>query len=141
MTSYLLTFTVYTTAMIGMIFIALVAYQKFSGTKQKSSNSKFLQIEDCINIGMRKQLYVVKAGNEKFLIASDAERTTFLSKLNNSAGSNISEITDLSFEEVNRSIQKNRNMEVELSDEIFSEEKHIRKDSNAILRNIIGAKK
>ena len=31
---------------------------------------------------MRKQLYVIRAGKERFLIASDAERTTFLSKLN-----------------------------------------------------------
>lgn len=82
MTSYLLTFTVYTTAMVGVIFLALFAYKKFSVQNNRVSDSNFLEIEDCVNIGVRKQLYIVRAGEEKFLIASDAERTTFLSKLN-----------------------------------------------------------
>ena len=81
MTSYLLTFAVYTSAMIGVIFLALFAYKKFSPSASRVSQSQFLEVEDCVSLGARKQLYVVRAGDEKFLIASDAERTTFLSKL------------------------------------------------------------
>lgn len=73
-------FLVYTTAMIGLIFLALFAYKKFSVTGQKTK-SDFLAVEDVISLNMRKQLYVVRAGKERFLIASDAERTTFLAKL------------------------------------------------------------
>ena len=40
-----------------------------------------MNIEDCISLAPRKTLYVIKAGKERFLIAADAERTTFLSKL------------------------------------------------------------
>ena len=43
---------------------------------------KFLAIKDQITIAPRKTLYVVKAGEEYFLIAGDTERTTMLSKLN-----------------------------------------------------------
>ena len=81
MTSYLVTFAVYTTAMIGVIFLALYAYKKFSPSNSRVSQSQFLEVEDCVSFGVRKQLYVVRAGQEKFLIASDAERTTFLAKL------------------------------------------------------------
>ncbi len=84
MTHYLLNFVVYTCAMVGMIFFALYVYKKFSVTQTKTSQTNFLEVEDSLTIGIRKQLYVVRAGDEKFLIASDAERTTMLAKLNNS---------------------------------------------------------
>ena len=82
MTSYIISFVVYTTAMVGAIFLALFVYKKFSAGKNFSSKSDFLAVEDFINIGMRKQLYIIRAGKERFLIASDTERTTFLAKLN-----------------------------------------------------------
>lgn len=66
MTSYLLTFTVYTTAMVGVIFLALFAYKKFSVQNNSVSDSNFLEIVDCVSLGVRKQLYVVRAGEEKF---------------------------------------------------------------------------
>ncbi len=123
MTSYLLTFTVYTTAMVGVIFLALFAYKKFSLQNNRVSNSNFLEIEDCVTLGVRKQLYVVRAGEEKFLIASDAERTTFLSKLNS------------------ESIQK-PHKEITSYDAIGhfypeEERENVRKDATAVLRNII----
>lgn len=46
-----------------------------------SKNKNELDIENALNLSPRKTIYIVKAGNEKFLIASDAERTTFLAKL------------------------------------------------------------
>lgn len=79
MSTYLLNFIVYTTAMVGIIFLAIIAYKKFSCTT--SSASKFLNVEDCISLAPRKNLYIVRAGKERFLVASDAERTTLISKL------------------------------------------------------------
>ncbi len=79
MSTYLLNFIVYTTAMIGIIFLAVLVYKKFSCNSV--SKSQFLNVEDCISLAPRKNLYVVRAGNERFLVASDAERTTLISKL------------------------------------------------------------
>lgn len=79
MSTYLLNFIVYTTAMIGVIFIALFVYKRFSCSS--ISKSKFLNVEDSISLAPRKNLYVVRAGNERFLVASDAERTSLISKL------------------------------------------------------------
>ncbi len=124
MTSYLLTFTVYTTAMVGVIFLALFAYKKFSVQNNRVSNSNFLEVEDCVSLGVRKQLYVVRAGEEKFLIASDAERTTFLSKLN--AGAAVQP-------------QRKEVPNYEAIGHFYPEEEreNVRKDATAILRNII----
>lgn len=82
MGTYMLNFTVYTTAMIGVIFLAIVVYKKFSYNYQ--SQSKFLNVEDCVSLAPRKTLYVIKAGEERFLVASDAERTSLISKLGSS---------------------------------------------------------
>ncbi len=79
MSTYLVNFIVYTTAMIGIIFLAVLVYKKCSCNSV--SKSQFLNVEDCISLAPRKNLYVVRAGKEKFLIASDAERTSLISKL------------------------------------------------------------
>lgn len=79
MSAYLLNFIVYTTAMIGIIFLAVFVYKKFSVCT--TTKSKFLDVEDCVSLAPRKNLYVIKAGGERFLVASDAERTTLISKL------------------------------------------------------------
>ena len=81
MGGYLVNFTVYTMAMIGLIFFALFVYKKFTNGINANRKSDFLEIEETIGIAPRKNLYVVRAGNEKFLVASDAERTTLISKL------------------------------------------------------------
>lgn len=82
MSTYLLNFIVYTAAMVGIIFLAVFVYKKFSLTT--SSKSKFLNVEECISLAPRKELYVVRAGNERFLVASDVGRTTLISKLGES---------------------------------------------------------
>lgn len=79
MSGYFMNFIVYTSAMIGIIFLAILVYKKCS--YNGVSKSKFLNIEDSINLAPRKNLYVVRAGQERFLIASDAERTSLISKL------------------------------------------------------------
>jgi flagellar biogenesis protein FliO len=81
MGGYVANFTVYTMAMVGLIFFALFAYKKFMNGINPSKKSEFLGIEESISIAPRKNLYVVRAGNEKFLVASDADRTTLISKL------------------------------------------------------------
>lgn len=129
MTSYLVTFAVYTTAMIGVIFLALYAYKKFSPSNSRVSQSQFLEVEDCVSFGVRKQLYVVRAGQEKFLIASDAERTTFLAKLN---------------EQKNVEVEQKKYSQVEANlDDLYGfsqREKFMAgRDSNEILRNIVSS--
>lgn len=81
MGGYVANFAVYTMAMIGLIFFALFVYKKFSGFSITGKKSDYLGIEDSINIAPRKNLYVVRAGNERFLVASDVDRTTLISKL------------------------------------------------------------
>ena len=68
MSTYLLNFIVYTAAMVGIIFLAVFVYKKFSCST--SSRSKFLNVEECISLAPRKELYVVRAGNERFLVIS-----------------------------------------------------------------------
>lgn len=79
---YLIHFSIYTMAMIGLIFFALFVYKKFSVTTMSLKRKGILNIEDSLGLSPRKTLYIVKAGSEKFLIAADLDRTTLISKLN-----------------------------------------------------------
>lgn len=80
---YLIHFAVYTMAMIGLIFFALFVYKKFSISAVSLKRKGILNIEDALGLSPRKTLYIIKAGNERFLIAADLERTTLISKLEN----------------------------------------------------------
>lgn len=79
---YLINFLVYSMAMVGLLFVCLMVYKKTMVNSKCAKNTDELNVENALNLSARKTLYVVKAGNEKFLIASDVERTTFLAKLN-----------------------------------------------------------
>lgn len=92
MSGYLFNFIVYTSAMIGVIFLAVFAYKKFSYTGV--SKSKFLNVEDCINLAPRKSLYIIRAGNERFLVASDADKTSLISKLDETSTVNSGKSVD-----------------------------------------------
>lgn len=82
MGGYLANFAIYTMAMIGLIFFALMVYKKFSGFGDiKPSKSRMLGVEETISIAPRKTLYIVRAGSERFLIAGDVDKTTLISKL------------------------------------------------------------
>lgn len=85
MGGYIIHFTVYTMAMIGLICFAVFVYKKFTDGSMRGNNTKFLSIEDSMSLSPRKTLHVVRAGNEKFLIASDVDRTTLISKLDNNS--------------------------------------------------------
>ena len=81
MGGYIIHFTVYTMAMIGLSCFDVFVYKKFTDGSMRGDNTKFLSVEDSMSLSPRKTLHVVRAGNEKFLIASDVDRTTLISKL------------------------------------------------------------
>ncbi len=81
MGGYVANFTVYTMAMIGLICFALFVYKKFTSSNLFGNKSEFLNIEDTISLAPRKNLYVVRAGKERFLVASDVDRTSLIAKL------------------------------------------------------------
>lgn len=78
---YLANFIVYTLAMVGVMGLALFAFKKFALGGGKSSGSKNLRVLDTMALSARKTLYIVSAGDEKFLIAGDVDRTTLIAKL------------------------------------------------------------
>lgn len=84
MTNYLISFSIYTMAMIGLICLALYVFKAFSGNCF-SKKSSMLNIEDAMKLSARKTLYIVKAQNEKYLIAADIDRTSLIAKLEETA--------------------------------------------------------
>ena len=80
MMTYVTAFIFYTMAMIGVLLIGFVVYKK-TILPNKSESRGLIKIIDSAPIGNKKTLLVVKIKDEKFLIASGAEHTTFLSKL------------------------------------------------------------
>lgn len=84
MAQYLLQFSVYTLAMIGLIFLALFVYKKTSVFTTGVRKTSMLKVVDVLNVSPRKSFYVISAGNEQFLVASDADKMNLISKLENS---------------------------------------------------------
>ena len=78
---YLANFSVYTMAMLGLIFFAVYVYKKFFMGVTGTASAKMLSIEETLPINPRKSLIVVRAGEERFLVASDVDKTTLISKL------------------------------------------------------------
>ena len=81
MTGYITGFSVYTLAMIGVIFIAFIVVKKSLAFMPNKNKNNFLKVENCLNIEPRKNLYVVKAGRERFLISSSGDNCQFMTKL------------------------------------------------------------
>jgi len=80
MSGYLINFSIYTLAMIGVIFVALFVFKNFAN-KGFSKKSDYLSIVETMNLSTRKTIYVIKAGEQKFLVASDIDRTSLIAKL------------------------------------------------------------
>ena len=78
---YLTNFIVYTLAMVGVIVVALMVFKNSTGFSNRNG-SKYLKVHDTLSLGPRKTLYIVSAGDEKFLIAGDVDKTSLISKLN-----------------------------------------------------------
>jgi len=83
MGGYLVHFSVFTFAMIGIMFLAVMIYSKTNINARNSKKNGGMKIEDSLNLTPRKTLHVVNVNGEKFLIAADTERTEFLAKLDN----------------------------------------------------------
>lgn len=81
MNGYFLNFMVYTLAMIGIMMVSVVLYKKMSFFNKIGGNENSMKIEESLSLSPKKMLYVVSVEGERFLIASDADRTTFLAKL------------------------------------------------------------
>ncbi len=131
MSTYLIQFGIYTMAMVGAIFLCLMVFKKTMINSRNNNNNNELAIENTLNLSQRKTLYVIKAGDEKFLIAADAERTTFLSKLNdnnekplNITSTNLSEKT---FE------SKEDSRKIDYSDVMSS----LKKDKSPVLKEML----
>lgn len=84
MITYITAFIFYTLAMVGILLIGFVVYKK-TFIMNKSESKGTMKILDCIQIAPKKNLLIVKVKNEKFLIASGVEHTTFLAKLEDEA--------------------------------------------------------
>ena len=83
MTHYLFKFIFYTSGVIGILLIGYVVAKNFlAGGFILNNKDSHLEIEEALSLSPRKTLYIVKAFDEKFLIASDATSTTLLAKLN-----------------------------------------------------------
>ena len=89
MNSYLIHFATYTFAMIGFIGVALFIYKKAMFSPIQNKNREFLKVENALRLSSSKTIYVIKAGNEKFLIAGDTSNTTMLAKLDKSSTDNF----------------------------------------------------
>ncbi len=91
MITYITAFIFYTLAMIGILLVGFIIYKK-TFVFSKNESKGMIKILDTCPIGPKKTLMVVRIKNEKFLIASGAEHTTFLSKLSDDNSSkNISD--------------------------------------------------
>ena len=83
MTHYLFKFIFYTSGIIGILLIGYVVAKNFvSGGFMLNKKDNNLEIEEALSLSPRKTLYIIKAFDEKFLVASDASSTTLLAKLN-----------------------------------------------------------
>lgn len=89
MGGYAVNFTVYVLAMTGLICFAVFICKKIMAGGFANKCTRYIEIEDTLSINPRKSLHVVRAGNEKFLIASDFDRTSLISKLNETSRSAI----------------------------------------------------
>jgi len=89
MTGYLVNFSIYTLAMVGIIFAALFVFKGVMTGRGFSKKSEFLNIQEVMNLTPRKTLYVIRAGEERFLLASDVDKTSLIAKLDPSGVVNL----------------------------------------------------
>ncbi len=106
MFGYALHFIVYTLAMSGLIFFALFVYKKLMNGGLNSKGTRTLLIEEVMNINPRKSLIIVRAGKERFLLASDVDKTTLISKLDDNDSNEILQTERNLGHNVNEEIEK-----------------------------------
>ncbi len=82
MTQYLIKFIFYTSGVIGLLLIAYIFMKNYMMTSGNFNKKKGnLNILESLPISPKKTLHIVKAYDEKFLIAADAGTTTLIAKL------------------------------------------------------------
>lgn len=145
---YIISFTIYTLSMSGLIALALLVYKKFTNISTSNKKTKSLTVEETMSVGPRKTLMIVKAGEERFLIASDVDKTTLISKLN--GAENIiqtvpkteiktepkSENSVVDLEKVKKSIEK-ENMDVLFPKKLKKEEKKSSKQKQETPKKVL----
>lgn len=93
---YLGSFMFYTLAAIGLLYAAYWQIKKNPGlltfSKNGISSKESLQVESFLALEARKNLYVIKAGNERFLLSTSPEGTQFLSRLETATTPEASEL-------------------------------------------------
>lgn len=112
---YITNFIVYTLAMVGVIVVALLVF-KNATTIGGGKASKYLKIIDSMSLGQRKNLYIVSAGKEQFLIAGDVNNTCLISKLEGLSEIKNDKLNDIiakqtSFQETLNSLPKTEFMD------------------------------
>lgn len=99
MAHYIINLIFYTLAMVGVILIGFVIAKKsLMGVYSQTSKNKFLEIESYLALEPRKNVYVLKAGTERFLLSSSPEKIHFLTKLDNN---NVPYVDNIESEETN----------------------------------------
>ena len=78
---YLLGFTTYTLAMLGIIFIGFVVAKKCMGFGISGVKNNFLSLEGSLSLEPRKSIYIVRAGRERFMVSTDTNGSNLISKL------------------------------------------------------------
>lgn len=126
---YLSNFIVYFLAMIGIIILALYVYKKFNISSIGFRHNNSLTVEDTLNLSPRKTLYVIRQGNERFLIAGDMDRTTLISKLKDG------EDVDISGQSVCYNTRRSVKL-ADLSDENIARQNNIEPLAKPIMKEI-----
>lgn len=73
-------FFVYAFAMLGLVVLAFFIWRK-TNIGSLNNNKGNMKIEESLCLNPKKTLLIINVDNERLLIASDSERTTFLTKL------------------------------------------------------------
>lgn len=101
MITYITAFIFYTMAMIGILIVGYIVYKKTILTYKKDAKG-MIKIIDSLPIGPKKTLLLVKIKNERFLIASGAEHTTFLAKLDEDENKINSKLSKQAMQNINK---------------------------------------
>ena len=81
MSHFIVNIVVFTFAMIGLIFFALLVYKKVSDFGVGSRPNSKLKVLDMLRVAPSKVFYVLSTGSEKFLVASDTNSMNLIAKL------------------------------------------------------------
>lgn len=130
---YLSNFVVYLFAMLGVMMLALFVYKKFNVNAIGVKNNHTLRVEDALSISARKTLYIVRSGAERFLIAADMERTTLISKLEDSS---ISDMLSQSDSQSSVRVPRPQNKRVDLSERGIRMQEKVTPISKPIMKEI-----